>query len=237
LEKEDKSLVRLEMLVAFARMGPDALKELGDKGDALLDRLKEMALDTRADDPSRWQQTCSAITLVSLSPTSDQAKEALPVLARAMLLKNAPVADNGTAPPPVIGRFRGRGFVQPPRLGQLVPARQAPDPIELELHERAKGALVKTGRPAAAALAKVFKNSFFGHVRDTADVQLDKRHARKAAFEVLRRIGPGAANLLDVAFILRQIDVYRKQNQEYPEVIAARDEAAAAIARKQPAKK
>jgi HEAT repeat protein len=237
LEKEDKSLVRLEMLVAFARMGPDALKALGDKGDALLNRLQEMALDTRADDPSRWQQTCTAITLVWLSPTSDQAKEALPVLARAMLLKNAPIPDNGTAPPPGIGQFPRPRFGYPPGLGQVAPARQAPDPIELELHERAKGALVKAGRPAAAALAKVFKNSFFGHVRDTADVQLDKRHARKAAFEVLRRIGPDAANLNDVAFILKQIDLYRKLNQEYPDVIAARDEAAAAIARKPPAKK
>src|SRR5262249_46663252 len=161
--------------VTFARMGPDALKALGGQADALLGELSEVALNTRAD--ARAQQTCAAVALVHLSPASSQAKEALPVLARAMLLKNAPAPNDEMA--------ARRGFVPPTRPGFGRLPRPGPDPIELELHERAKDALVKAGRPAAEALAKTFNNSFFGHVRDSADMQADKRHARKSAFEVL----------------------------------------------------
>jgi S1-C subfamily serine protease/HEAT repeat protein len=221
LNKEQKSEVRLEMLVTFGRMGEGALKALGGKADDLLNRLKDWALDTASDAPSQWQQTCAAVTVVALSPGSDQAKDVLPVLARAMLLKNAPVP-GAAAPAPV--RPLGRGFVPP--------ARPAPDPLELELHERAKRALVKMGRPGAAALGKVFKNTFlFEPAPDP-----DKRYARKTAFQVLGRIGPDA-NCPEVSFLMTRYRRIALKGNEYEDVIAAWKEAAAAINKRPAAKK
>jgi HEAT repeat protein len=236
LKKETMTFARLEMLTTFAKMGPAALKEPGGQGEVLLEELAEIANDARAD--TKNQQVCAAIALVRLAPTSSQGKQAYPILARAMLLKNAPrpVVEAPAAPAPPAGGFvppRGPrrpvgGMVPPP----LPPAAKAPDSVELELHERAKQALAKGGRDAADALAATCRNSFIGNTSDTFDTQSDKRYARRTTFEVLARIGPDANTPL-VQGLIRYIRNLSKTKGrgEFPEVIAAVNEADTAIKR------
>src|SRR5207253_464100 len=88
LRKETVGLGRLEMLSAFALIGPAAVRDMGDKADDLLDELAEVATDTRV--ANRLQQTCAAIALLGLAPPkAKQGPKAFPILARALLLNNA----------------------------------------------------------------------------------------------------------------------------------------------------
>jgi S1-C subfamily serine protease len=198
LKKEGWKVVRREMLATFAQMGPAALKELGSQGEDLLDDLAKIATDARTD--TRNEQVCAAIAIIRLAPTSRQARQAYPVLARAMLLKNAH---------------------RPEKV----------DAIELELHERAKQALARGGADAADALAKTCSIAFFAHARlDPPDVQRDKRHARKTTFEILARIGP-PASISSVHNLFAFIEKLRRPRGggEFPDVIAAKNEAAGAV--------
>jgi S1-C subfamily serine protease len=222
LKKETMPLTRLEMLATFAQMGPAAVKEMAGQGDALLDELAKVATDARSDPNARKQQVCAAIALVRLAAGSNQAKQAYPVLAKAMLLPNVP---RPAGDPP-----------QPP--GRFAPPAAKPPPVDLvaqELHERAKQALALGGRDGADELAKVCRNSFLGRAGDTPGVQLDKRHARKTACEVLARIGP-EANIPSVRSLIALIRKFGRAGREFPDVIEAANEASTAISAKRPKK-
>jgi len=172
LKKETQPDSQLEMLTAFARMGPPALAALGDQGEALLDELAEIAKNGGKD-----QKVCAALALARLAPGSSQGKSALAVLVKAILLKNVAREDD---------TFQRKSSYPAPMKGLS----HTPDPIELELHERAKQALGQGGRAAADALAETCEATFFTFGVKQPALFSDKRHARKTTCEVLARIGP-----------------------------------------------
>jgi HEAT repeat protein len=79
-------LIRLEILAAFAEIGPVALATQAGDADAFLGELKEIATDT--DDATLPHQTCAALALAKLAPEKSQAKAGLPTLVRALRLHN-----------------------------------------------------------------------------------------------------------------------------------------------------
>jgi S1-C subfamily serine protease/HEAT repeat protein len=218
MKKEAKTESRLEMLTALSRIGPAAIKELSDQGETLLDELLEIAREGRGD--TKHLQVCAALALARIAPESSQGKLALPVLAKAILLKDAARAQDDEPP-------RGRGFLAPPMRRNP----KTPHPIELELHERARTTLGKGKRDAADVLANICYDTFFAFQTDTAEVKSDKRHARKTTCEVLAKIGP-VANGPPYQKLLKRFHKFAGANQEYPDVIDAVKEMRTAISAK-----
>jgi HEAT repeat protein/S1-C subfamily serine protease len=198
--KETDSRVKLEMLAAFAQVGPAAVRELADKADELLDTLLDMASEVR--EANRPLQNCAAISLYKLAPSSKQGEKALPIVVRALLVRNMLL-------PAGLPAARFMKTAQPGSVEAVVKM------IELELHERAKEILVKGGRPAAEAIAKTFNTTFVGTRADAVQTTYDKAYARKAAFEILARLGPDA-NLSQVQTIFIRHGNLWKKGQEFP---------------------
>jgi hypothetical protein len=210
--KETDSRVKLEMLAAFAPVGPAAVRELADKADDLLDALLDVAADIRP--ANRLLQNCAAISLYKMAPTSKQGAKALPIVARALMIKDI---------------LRTQGMLAPRTLSTNPTSIEGIiKQIELELHERAKAILVKGGKQAAEAVALTCNSLFLYELRDTTQLAYDKAYARKTAFEVLGALGPDA-NLPQVQTIFSRVSARWKQGKELPEVWQALKQARTAV--------
>jgi hypothetical protein len=140
--------------------------------------------DARAD--NHLVQVMAALAMVSLYPGQKQSGKAYRVLARELLLPNAPITID---------------LVQMTRLGvTTIPTnRVKPLAMQLELHERAKQALSEGGVLAGEAICKMFESSFWPAGTDRIDLICDKAYARITAFHVLGKIGPPLASFRRVA--------------------------------------
>jgi len=224
--------IRREILIALGEMGPAALAALGDQAEPFLKVLADVA--TSLDPALRQEQTCAALALALIAPASKESKDAYPVLAKALLLKQPeppPTGPGFGAPPPTGPGFPGPsppGFPgpSPPRPGfpgPPPPVAREPEPetlAEKELHERAKKALGKGGVLAAEAVATALL-SFAGS-------EPDKVSARTTGLQVLTRIGPSAGRSLKVKNLVASI----VRSRDAPEVLQAAREAWVAINKK-----
>jgi len=91
-----------------------------------------------------------------------------------------------------------------------------PDPVEKELHARARMALIAAGKAAVAPIAEVATAKFV----DRLALTKDKTNARKATFEVLAEIGPDAKSAAVKKMIAYTVDP-RTNAKEDKEVIEA----------------
>jgi hypothetical protein len=220
-EKDRNRFVRMEMLAALAEIGPAALGEEKDGGE-LLDELLEIAKSTR--DEEKPAQTCAALALAKIAPTSKQGKQALTFLARGLLRKgedpNETQQWNGLFRP--APRRKIGGFVL-----ETVPSKQPArtDPVIEEVHERAKETLVKAGVAGANALAGAFKTTFNPTRTDPPVLITEKIKARKLTFELIGLIGPEASKSRDVNSIFTLTSERAKKLLESDEVITAAREA------------
>lgn len=217
LALEKNAGVQLEMLCAFAEIGPAAKEAVPE--------LTEIMNDTsKGKEPL---QRCAALALVKVAE-KEAGKPAYMVLAKAMELKTVPVggpAGAATKPPQPSGGFGGFGALGGIPQRGVRPGMAPPggggksDPIDEEIHERAKKALVKGKAAAASALARTYQDSFLG-------TDQDKMLARKTTLEVLAKIGR-PAKCKEVLQLLTLLNSTR----DYPEVMQAAKEAMTAIYR------
>jgi hypothetical protein len=99
------------------------------------------------------------------------------------------------------------------------------NPVEDELHERAKKALVKAGKGAAVPLAQTCVGSFTAGVNEVMQVKLEKAFGRKMTFQVLEKIGPDAK----CPEVWNIIQATLNNRFEDPEVLQAAREALLAV--------
>jgi HEAT repeat protein len=129
-------------------------------------------------------------------------------------------------------RPQTKGVLKPLAEALLLKDHLKPDPVEKALHDRARKALPKVGKPAVAAITQVARASFVGKATDGAAVLRDKEHARRATFEVLAEFGPvaraerGSKDDVVAQMIAVTVD---PRNREPRDVVEAANKAAVAI--------